>query len=75
MADNETPIAAPEQTDELDDFLVEAVQPTAQAADQHTEPGPTPALPSDSTAVPTQTPLQAGDGGTAQPTGSIINTH
>jgi hypothetical protein len=74
MADNETPIALPEQTEELDGILAGAVQPTAQAADQHIEPTATSVAPADATGAPAPAPTAVGDPGTASPTGTVINT-
>lgn len=47
MAENETPIALPEQTDELEGVLTGAVRPKEQAANQHIEPGETATAPAD----------------------------
>ncbi|MCX4747001.1 hypothetical protein OG455_15950 [Kitasatospora sp. NBC_01287] len=70
MADNETSIALPEQTDEVDGVLTGAVQ----AADQQVQTGSTaePTAPQGDT--PAAASSQAGGGGTAQPLGLVVNT-
>ncbi|WP_329567221.1 hypothetical protein [Kitasatospora sp. NBC_01266] len=68
MADNNTPIALPEQTGEADSALTGAIQATGQAADQQVEPA-------EGTEPEVAAPVQAGNGGTVQPLGEIVNTH
>ncbi|GAB2704042.1 hypothetical protein [Kitasatospora kifunensis] len=68
MADNNTPIALPEQTDEADSVLTSAVQATEQATDQHVEPhnaavAPAPAI-----------PAQAGENGNVGPLGLVVSS-
>jgi hypothetical protein len=75
MADNETPIVLPAQTDGAEAALTNAVQATAQAADQHIEPGSTSAVAAGQpeTAAPVTT--EEPDLSTAGPKGSVIATH
>ncbi|MFF7632589.1 hypothetical protein ACFZB9_05475 [Kitasatospora sp. NPDC008050] len=72
MADNNTPIALPEQADEADSALTSAIQATEQAADQHVESGNGAAAP---VATPATKSVQDADGGTVQPLGSVVSTH
>ncbi|WP_344444345.1 hypothetical protein [Kitasatospora nipponensis] len=73
MAENETPIALPEQTDELEAVLTGAVQAGEAAADQHVEPGETtPLAPTATPVAPAPATDQPG-GGTTHPLGGIVN--
>jgi hypothetical protein len=67
MADNQTPIAVPGQTDDAEAALAGAVQATAQAADQHVEPGATAAVPA-GPAAPAEGDSKGG------PLGLVIST-
>lgn len=66
MADNNTPIALPEQTDEADNVLTSAVQATEQAGDQHVEPSNVAATPAPAA------PAQASGNGTVGPLGTVV---
>jgi hypothetical protein len=68
MADNETPIALPAQTDEADSILTGAVQATERPADQQVEP-------TEGAEQAVAASAQPSEGGTTQPLGLIINTH
>lgn len=66
MADNNTPIALPEQTSEADSVLTGAIQATEQAADQQV-------VPAQRTAPEVAQPAQPNEGGPVGPLGDIVN--
>ncbi|MDH6116587.1 hypothetical protein [Kitasatospora sp. GAS204B] len=68
MADNDTPIALPEQADEADSVLTGAIQATEQAADQQVEPA-------EDAGSAAAAPARQREAGTVQPDGLIVNTH
>ncbi|MCC9310797.1 hypothetical protein LN042_27635 [Kitasatospora sp. RB6PN24] len=75
MADNETSIALPEQTDEAEATLAGAVQTTAQAADQHIEPDEPTTDAAHRPTVTAPTSTEEPDLSSVGPKGAIISTH
>ncbi|MFE0457989.1 hypothetical protein ACFW1A_01850 [Kitasatospora sp. NPDC058965] len=74
MADNETPIALPAQSDELEGLVTGAVQATGQAADQHIEPDVPAEQAVPAVATPAETARPVPSPGTPGPLGDVINT-
>jgi hypothetical protein len=74
MADNETSIALPGQTDEAEAALAGAVQASSQAANQHIEPGEAAVPSSSGVATPAESAAPTGKPGTPGPLGDIIST-